>query len=349
MAVNYATKYATKIAEAFSKPSVTADDCGNEYTWLDPKSRTIKVGSVNTVPETPYQRSGDSRFGTTYDIGDTLQEMTCEQCPAFSFTIDALDESDRAIEVSAARALRRQLEQVTTPNMDKHRLKKWVMGANCLIKDATAASKANIGGMILDLNAAMTDALVPLEGRTIYIPTSNYKLLKQDPAWLGVDTLAKETLTRGVVGQYDGCRVKSIPSSYLPSGVYFLIKYKNATVDPVKLAQYDVLKKVKGYSGPVVQGVTYYDSFVLGAKGDGVAVYGNGAVLAAPVMTNTSHVITIASVSGVTFRYTTDGTNPRYSDTAKTYTGGVTLTSGQTMRAIGTKDGCVGLEASEDY
>ena len=190
--INYATKYATKIAEAFVKPSITADDCGNEYTWVAPNSRTIKIGSVNTVPETEYSRSGDNRFGTTYDIGDTLQEMTCEKAPAFSFTIDALDGTDRAIEVSASRSLRRQLEQVTTPNMDKHRIKKWCMGANIQRLEATAPTKSTIGSMIIDVNADMTNALVPLENRTIYIATSYYKLLKQNPDWLGIESLGKE-------------------------------------------------------------------------------------------------------------------------------------------------------------
>ena len=77
MAINYATKYATTIAERFKKASVTDDDCGHAYTWVDPNSKTIRIGSVNTVPETEYQRSGDDRFGTTYDVGDTLQYMTC--------------------------------------------------------------------------------------------------------------------------------------------------------------------------------------------------------------------------------------------------------------------------------
>lgn len=349
MAINYATKYATKIAERFKKASITADDCGNDYKWLDPDSRTIRIGSVNTVPETQYSRTGSNRFGTVHDLGDTLQEMTCEQAPAFSFTIDALDQSDQAINKSAGSALRRELDEVTIPGMDKHRIKKWAMGANIQAKEATEPTKSTIGGLIIDLGASMTDALVPLENRTLYIGTKYYKLLKQNSDWLGVDSLGKQALAKGVVGEFDGCRVKPIPSSYMPDGVYFFIKHKGCTVDPVKLQRYNILQDVQGYSGPVVQGVTYYDSFVVGAKGDGLAVCGNGAILDAPDMSISSHAVTISSVSGVVFKYTTDGTNPRYSATAQTYTSAVTLTAGQTMRAIGTKDGCVGIEAKQAY
>lgn len=349
MAINYAVKYATKIAERFKKKSITDADCGHEYTFVGPNSKTIRVGSVNTVPETEYSCSGDNRFGETYDVGDTLQEMTCEKAPAFSFTIDALDGTDQAIEKSAAKALRRQLDEVTVPGMDKHRIKKWCMGANVVIKETTEPTKSTIAGLIIDAGAEMTDRLVPLEGRTLYIGTKYYKLLKQNPDWLGVESLGKEALTRGVVGEFDGNKVKPIPTSYMPAGVYFFIKYKGSTVDPVKLAQYDILKKVKGYSDPVVQGVTYYDSFVLGTKGDGIAVCGNTAVLAAPVMSIASHAVTITAVSGVVFKYTTDGTNPRYSETAQVYTGAVTLTEGQVMKAVGTKDGCVGIMAEQAY
>ena len=352
MAINYAIKYATKVAERFQKASVTADDCGNEYTWLDPNSRTIRIGSVDVVPETPYTRSGTNRFGTVHDLGDTLQEMTCEMAPAFSFTIDALDQSDQAIEKSAAKALRRQLDEVTIPNMDKHRLKKWTMGAGIAIQDTNEPTKSTIGGMIIDANAAMTDELVPLDKRTIYIPTKYYKLLKQNPDWLGIESLGREALAKGVLGEFDGCRVKPIPSSWIPAGVYFLIKHKGSTVDPVKLQRYDILTKVQGFSGPVVQGVSYYDSFVLGTKGAGLAVVGNASVvLPAPVIAvSSSHVATITSVSGTTFKYTTDGTDPKYSTTAQVYSSGVTLTkAGQVFRAVGTKDGCVGIEGSKTY
>lgn len=349
MAVNYTTKYAGRIAERFHKRSITDAACGQDYSFVGAK--TVKILSVNTAQEVPYNRNaGSNRFGDPKNLDDEVQELTMTQQPAFTFVIDALDSSDQAIDNAAGKALRRQLDEVTVPGMDKYRLRKWVEGANIQKVLTTAPTKTTIVEAILDVNAAMTDALVPLESRTLYIPTQQYKLLKQNPDFISVDALGKEALARGVVGEVDGCRVVPVPKGYLPEGVYFLIKYKGSTVDPVKLQQYDVLRKVQGYAGPVVQGVTYYDSFVLGARGDGLAVCGTGAlILAAPVMTIANHAVTITAVEGVTFRYTLDGSNPRYSSTAQVYSSAVTLSSGQTMRAVGVKDGSVGREGTQAY
>lgn len=349
MAVNYTTKYEQKIAERFHKRSVTDSACGNEYSFVGAK--TIRVYSVNTADETEYDRNkGSNRFGDPKNLDDTIQEMTCTQQPAFTFCIEPLDNSDQAIEKSAGKALRRQLDEKTIPNMDKYRLRKWVMNANIQIKWTTTLAKNNIVELIIKANSAMTDALVPLENRTIFMPTESYALLKQNPDFISVDALGKEALSRGVVGMVDGCPVKPIPKGYLPAGVYFLIKYKGSTVDPVKMKQYDVLKKVQGYAGPVVQGVTYYDSFVLGTKGDGLAVCGNAdLILDAPTLAIASHAVTATPPTGAAVRYTTDGTNPRYSATAKDYTAAVTLREGEIFRAISVKDGCVGMASEQAY
>lgn len=349
MAVHYTSKYASKIAERFSKKSITDAACGKDYSFVGAK--TVKILSVNTAQEVQYDRNkGGNRFGDPKNLDDEVQELTMTQQPAFTFVIDALDNSDQAIDNAAGKALRRQLDEVTVPGMDKYRLRRWVEGANIQNLLASAPTKNTIVEAIIDTNAEMTDALVPLEGRTLYIPTKYYKLLKQNPDFIGVDALGEQALSRGVVGEVDGCRVIPVPKGYLPEGVYFLIKFKGSTVDPVKLQQYDVLKKVQGYAGPVVQGVTYYDSFVLGAKGDGLAVCGSSElILAAPELSIASHAVTITAKAGVTFRYTVDGSNPRYSGTAQVYSAAVTLEEGQTLRAIGVKDGCVGRESSQAY
>lgn len=349
MTTHLSTKYANKIAERFHLGSITDSACGKDYAFTGAK--TITIYSVDTVDEVQYDRTkGSNRFGDPGNLGDTVQEMTCTQQPAFTFTIEPLDNSDQAIEKSAGKALRRQLDERTIPGIDKYRIKKWVMGANIQLKLAKEPTKETIVSAIIDVNAEMDDALVPSEGRTLFIPVKYYKLLKQNPDFISVESLGKKALTRGEVGEVDGCVIKKIPSKYAPKGLYFFIKYKGSTVDPVKVAQYDVLKKVQGYAGPVVQGVTYHDAFVLGTKGDGLAVCGSSElILDAPTMTIASHTVTVTAASGVVFRYTTDGTNPRYSATAQVYSSAVTLKEGETFRCIGTKDGCVGLEGQKEY
>lgn len=349
MAINYATKYAEKVAETFVQKSVTDDDCGKDYEFVG--AQTVKIGSVDTVPETQYKRSGDNRFGETYDLGDTIQEMVCTQAPAFSFTVDKLDGTDQAIQKSAGRALRRQLERVTVPGIDKYRIKKWALGGNIVIKQTTAPTKATVVENIMDLGVAMDNAGVPSESRTLYITSSLYKLVKLSTEFIALRDLGEKAVGKGVVGELDGMRVKKVPDHYMPKGVYCFVKYKGSTVDPVKLQECRILKEVKGYSGPVVEGVTYHDAFVIGAKGDGIAVLGSAdAILDAPAITvSSAHAATITAVTGVVFKYTTDGTNPRYSATAQVYTAAVTLKEGETFKAVGTKDGCIGIAAEAAY
>lgn len=272
MATNYTTKYASKIAERFKVGSLTDSACGHDYDFVGAK--TIKVYSVDTVPLNDFNReAGSNRFGAVTNLGDSLQEMTCKEDKGFTFAIDAGDQSDQAIDKAAGKALRRQIDEVIVPTMDKYRLKAWCDGAGQVLeRSAEEMTKNTIVGAIIDLNAQMTDALVPLEGRTLFIPTSMYKLLKQNTDFISVDDLGRKALSKGEVGEVDGCTVKPVPTSWFPAGVHFLIKYRNATVDPVKLQHYDVLTKVQGFDGPVVQGRVYYDAFVLSAKQNGVAV-----------------------------------------------------------------------------
>lgn len=271
MAVNYTTRYADKIAERFKVGSLTNSACGNDYSFVGAK--TIKIYSVDTVALNNFKRDAASnRFGAVSNLGDSVQEMTMTQDKGFTFAIDAGDMSDQAIQKSAGKALRREIDEVVNPTMDKYRLEQWATGAGSSREISTAPTKSTIVEAIIDLNAIMTDALVPLENRTLFIPTSMYKLLKQNPDFISVESLGKEALSRGVVGMVDGCIVKTVPTSWFPASTYFMIKYKNCTVDPVKLQQYDVLEKVQGFSGPVVQGRIYYDAFILDAKKAGVGV-----------------------------------------------------------------------------
>lgn len=270
MAVNYATKYQPKVVERFKIESVTNSAAGNEYSFVGAK--TIVVETINTVPLTPFQRDAASnRFGEIHNLGATKQEMTMAQDYGFGFSIDAGDASDSAIEWSAGKALRREIDEVVIPTIDKFRLAQWAAkGTEFAISGAL--NPETLYEQILLANAEMDDALVPAGNRTIYLPTSNFVLLKQNNAFVSADSLNKEILSKGALGEVDGAIIKKVPSSWLPEGVAFIIKHKGATLDPVKLQNYHVRKDAQGFDGPVVEGRVYYDSFVLDTKKAGVMV-----------------------------------------------------------------------------
>lgn len=276
MAQNYATKYQSKVAERFKKASITNPGAGHAYNFVG--AQTIAIYSVDTVPLVDFNRTAASnRFGAVANLGDTKQEMTMSQDKAFSFAIDAGDNSDEAIDKSAGKALRRQIDEVVIPHIDKYRLGKWAAGAGS-IHNGDALTKNNILAGIITLGGVLSNALVPEEGRTLYIPIRNYVHLVQAEAVVNIHgDMAQKAVERGVVGTVDRNKVIPVPDGWFPEGVEFIIKHKDCTVDPIKLQNYHIRKDAQGFDGPVVEGRVYFDSFVLDAKKNGVGVYKAGA------------------------------------------------------------------------
>ena len=272
MAVNYATKYQPKVAERFKKASITESAVGNEYSFQGAK--TVVVSTVNVVALNDYNRTAaGNRFGAVENLGDTKQEMQMTQDKGFAFAIDAGDASDVAIDMAAGKALRRQIDEVVIPHLDKYRLSKWAVGAGTIVTDA-ALTKNNILAGIIKVGGDMSNALVPEEGRTLFVPIRNYQLLVQADAVVNLHgDMAAKAVEKGVVGTIDRNKVVPVPDGWFPEGIEFLIKYKGCTADPVKLQNYYIRKDAQGYDGPVVEGRVYFDSFVLDARKAGIGVY----------------------------------------------------------------------------
>ena len=275
MSINYATKYSPKVAERFKKGSITNAAAGHDYSFVGAK--TVVVSSVDVVPMNDFDRNGaGNRFGAVSNLGDTKQEMMMTKDRSFAFAIDAGDNSDQAIEKAAGKALRRQIDEVVNPEVDKYRLEKWAAGAGKTVTGA-ALTKNTILSQIIAVGGELSNALVPEGGRTLYIPIRNYQLLVQADAVVQLEKMGTAAVEKGVVGTIDRNKVIPVPDGWFPAGVEFMIKHKGCTVDPVKLQNYHIRKDAQGFDGPVVEGRIYYDSFVLEAKKDGIGVYKVGA------------------------------------------------------------------------
>lgn len=334
MAINYASQFAPKVAETFVRESLTDSACGTDYQFTGVK--TLKVLTVDTVPLGDYQRSGVNRYGQPVELGDVAQELTMGEDKSFAMTIDKGNDMDQMNLKGAAEAMKREMTQVVVPYIDQYRLCRWCENAGVTVK-LTVGSDDKLTEQIFDAVAEMDNAGVPLTDRTLFLPNRYYKNLALNKELLSVEKLGESVLEKGVVGQFAGMTVKRVPDTYMPEGVHFLIKWKNASADPVKLTEGKIHKDPPGISGNLLEGRVYQDSFVLRAKSGGVCIgVEEGKLAAAPTLKAVSGGFT-ATITGEDTKvyYTLDGSDPRYSATAREYPGEkVEAGSGVKVRAI---------------
>ena len=319
MAINLTTKYSDKVAERFNKQSLTTSAANSEYTFEGIK--TLNVYSVDTVPLGNYTRTGTSRYGTPAELNDTLQQFTMAEDKAFTYTIDKGNEKEQMNIKAATRSLKREIDEVVIPTLDKYRFEVWCKNAGSQKSFANAPTKNTITENVMDCTEKLDDAFAPESGRTMWITNAYYKLLKLNPDFLGVESLGKEALVRGQVGEIDGMKVVKVPTSYFPDGVYWLITHKSALLAPAKLQDYKIHKDPPGLNGDLVEGRIMHDAFIIGTKANAVCI-GIDANYATNAPTFTADagnsVVKIAADATAAVYYTIDGSDPRYSTTRTT-------------------------------
>jgi hypothetical protein len=162
--INLADKYSQKVAERFALSSITDAYAGKDYEFSGVKS--IKIYSVNTVAMTDYTRSGTERFGALNELGDTVQEMAMTKDRAFTYSIYKGNAAQQFNVKQANQSLKRQIDEVVTPEIDIYRLSKWTAGAGTTNADGSI-TKSNALEKIFGASAAMSNLLVPKTNRTL--------------------------------------------------------------------------------------------------------------------------------------------------------------------------------------
>lgn len=265
--VNLATKFSPKVAERFSMGSLTDAYAGKDYDFSGVKS--IKIYSVDVVELTNYTRSGSDRFGSLAELGDTVQEMTMTKDRAFTFSIDKGNAVQQYNIKAATKALKREIDEKVTPEIDIYRLAQWAAGKGLTKVDASL-TKSNVLEAIMTGSMEMNNAFVPKKNRALFIKESIYLQCKLADQVVGIDSLGSKAITNGAVGTIDQMKVIPVPDSYFPENTNFIIKYKGCTVDPIQLKTYRILTEQRGIDGDVVEGRVIYDSFVITSRNKGI-------------------------------------------------------------------------------
>ena len=264
MATNYASKYSDLVDERFFQKSLTHAAVNHEYdfTGVD----TVNVYSIPTKPMRDYSMTGLNRYGVPEELGSNVQSMTLTKDRAFTFTIDRRNYEDTMMVKEAGRALRRQLDEESIPEIDKYRLSVITAGAGTIteptaITNGTGAYEAFLTGV-----TTLLDNKAPLEGTFAFIGSNFYKQIRLDPAFIVASDLGQQSRFTGQVGQVEGIPLVFVPNSYLVPGTEFIITNRIAVTGPTKISDYKVHDNPVGINGWIIEGRFYYDAFILNNK-----------------------------------------------------------------------------------
>lgn len=309
-------KFDKDLKEGYLTTSLVAPHLTTEYSFTGAK--TVKISAPVTVPMNDYMRSGANRYGEPAELKDAVQEMTLSQDKSFALTIDKGNASDKNDTADfAKKMLGLQLAERAIPEFDRYALRKLSHKAGTIIGKDEPLSKSNIVDRITDGTVYLDDAEVAQNGRTLFVNAAVYKMLKLADEFTHIDRVAEKSLTKGVVGKFDNMTVVKVPKGRWPEGVNFIIVQKNAATAPVNIHDAKVHKDPPGISGNLLEGRNYYDCFVIASRAKGIYAEVDTSVAEICEAPEISAAGTLTSATAsAQFKYTTDGSDPRYSVTA---------------------------------
>ena len=309
--INLTEKASPKVMERFKQKSVTEGLFSNEYSWEG--NATIKIPSIDVVPLNDYNQErtdGGSRYGSLVNLGDTWQEHTVKERKSFMFAIDETYNTQQMQIKRASQCLKRELDEVMIPYVDKYRIRKMAQAATSGNKNIASETltKANIVETIFAANAAMSENLIPEGGRLCLIghkTAIKCALAEQvvgtsSASGVGKGSIGEKAIVSGTIGNIDGCQIKRVPSGYLPNNVEMMFIKKGICFAPTQLKSYKIHPGAHVLEGKIATGLIQHDCFVPEGREQAIFVVtasGSGSVVivGTGVLTVTSGTATVTS------------------------------------------------------
>lgn len=248
---NYAEKFSTVVDERFRLGSLTSGLSNDSYEWLGVE--TVKVFSIPVAAMNNYSLTGSSRYGTPAELENAVQELKVTQDRSFTFTIDRKSHDDTMMVMEAGRALRRQIDEVCTPEIDTYRIAALVAGCKAAhVHNSTDPSAANAYALFLAAQEDLDNAKVPQGGRFAIVSPAFLNFLKQNDCFIKESDMSQRIMINGIVGEVDGVYIIKVPSSYLPAGIHCIVSNRMVMPAPVKLQDYKIHQDPPGINGWLV-------------------------------------------------------------------------------------------------
>ena len=277
MAQNYAASHLNAVDGRVYLESLTMDVFDSKSIRLDFNGKnSVTIYNVDTVAENDYVRSGLSRFGALVELGTGTQTLTLSQDKSFSFSIDRGNYEDSMMVTESAKAIKRQVREVSVPATDVYNLgiaTAYAIANSQGVVAGTAVAYNTVYSLILAQQAALTELKYSKQGRTLWITPTVLNLLKRDPEFKQDCDTSYADNKKGVVGMVDGLTIKEVPASMLVTNFQFMITCKETLVAVNKFDMVRTIDNDKDVDGWICQGRRYHDCFVLGQKATGIRIY----------------------------------------------------------------------------
>jgi len=202
--------------------------------------------------------------------------MTLSQDKSFNFSIDRGNYADSMMVTESAKAIKRQVREVSVPATDVYNL--GILTAYAITNSqgvvaGTAVANTTAYSLILAQQAALTELRYSKTGRSLWVIPAVVNLLKRDPEFkVDCDTSYADN-KKGIVGMVDGLTIKEVPSTYFVTNFQFMITCSEIGVAVNKFDMVRTLDNDKDVDGWICQGRRYHDMFILNQRGTGIRVY----------------------------------------------------------------------------
>lgn len=270
MAINYASKFDSKVVERFQLKSLTEAAVNKDYTWSGVS--TVTAYSYPTTALGDYILTGAARYGTAVEQSNTKQDMTVAKDRSATITVDRKTMDDTVATATGNKILSRQINEIFIPEVDAYRIAAMVTAAvaNGAATLLTVVTASNAYSSLLKGTEWFGNKKVPVAGRVCFCSYAFYSFIKLDAGFMLASDVAMNERINGMVGMVDGVKIVPVPSTYLPTSVAFVMCHPAVTVGVTKLEDYKIHDNPPGISGIQIDMRFRYDAFVLDAKKDGL-------------------------------------------------------------------------------
>lgn len=292
MPINLATKYESKLLQAYTRESVITGKYNTEYDWNGVNSIHILTAVTQDLNDYDRTASGN-RFGTPAELEDTKQELILQRDKSFAIVVDRGNYTDQMMAKKTGEVTKAQIGEKVVPYFDKVALTTWAHHAGQKTTMPTV-TKDTVLDMFIYAHTHFFNNAIPVDPSRTYafITTTAYAKLLRNPEFISVEKLGEKDLTRGVVGKCMNFKVIEVPDGYFDptltegattmsdvSGTQCLFVNKRSVIFAQKMKELFIRNNPPGISGVLMEGRYRGDAFVLDTLNKGVLQIGTGTSL----------------------------------------------------------------------